>query len=62
MTPADLKDWREKMGLSQEAAAALLGYASRAHYTRMELGKQPIPPLLPMALAAHFHRLKPWPE
>lgn len=62
ITPADLRIWRERMGLSQQEAAALLGYSSRAHYTRMETGDQPIPPLMAMACAAHFHRLKPWPD
>lgn len=52
MTPADLRKWREVMGLSQKSAAALLGYGSRAHYARMEIGQQAIPPLLAMACSA----------
>lgn len=60
MTPADLKNWRKIMGLTQKQASALLGY-TRPHYAHMEAGSVPIHPLLPMALIAHYHRLEPWP-
>lgn len=37
MTPNDLKQWRERLGLTQEQAAALLG-VSRPTYQRYEYG------------------------
>lgn len=62
MTPEDLKEWRAVMGLkTQQDAAELLGY-NRPYYAEFESGKRPIPENVALVCAAHFHRIKPWPE
>jgi len=44
----DLKGWRVSLGLTQEAAAALLG-VHRVTYTRWETGAQMPPKVISMA-------------
>lgn len=66
MKPADLSAWREKMRLTQEEAASLLGY-SRTHYVKMESGhsegkKAFESPQLALACAAIYRGIEPWPE
>lgn len=61
MTPEALRQWRAVLGLTQAEAADLLGY-TRTHYAHMESGSVAIHPLLPMACAAHYRDLDPWPD
>ena len=44
----DLKGWRRSLGLTQEAAATLLG-VHRVTYTRWETGAQEAPKLIGLA-------------
>lgn len=61
MTPDDLISWRTSEGLSQAEAAEVLGY-SRGYYVEFEKGRRPLPVMLPMFLAARYHRIRPYPE
>lgn len=56
----DLEDWREKMTLSKSDAAKTLGL-SRQHYSQITSGARDIPHWMPLACAALYHRIKPWP-
>jgi transcriptional regulator with XRE-family HTH domain len=49
MTPAKLRVWREKSGLTQAKAAELAGVTIR-HWQRWEAGDVPIPQWLPDVL------------
>jgi DNA-binding transcriptional regulator YiaG len=51
MTPETLKHWRERLSLSQVAAAATLG-CCRKTYQNWERGRTKIPGHLVLALAA----------
>jgi transcriptional regulator with XRE-family HTH domain len=44
----DLKQWREKQGLSQSACAKLLGYSNRSAICRYERGHAGVPVRLQM--------------
>lgn len=46
MTAKELKEWRQKKGLSQTQLATLLGYKSYHTILRYETGKIPIPELV----------------
>jgi transcriptional regulator with XRE-family HTH domain len=49
MTGIELRAWRKRRRLSQEALAQLLGI-TRVTVARWELGIRSIPPFLPLAL------------
>ena len=51
MTPADLRAWRSRLGLSQIRAAALLGVHA-VTLCRWERGRAPMPPMLRLACQA----------
>lgn len=71
MSPDDVKAWRERLGLTQKAAAEALGL-SYPHYRRLEAGMRfdqlDKPPPRPtktvrLAMAALAKGLKdPWPD
>jgi len=51
MTPRQLTNWRKRLGLSQAAAAKLMGISLRT-YTRYERGEWPVPKLVELACEA----------
>ena len=57
MTGQELKEWRHKVGLSQEELGRLLGVA-RFSVSRWEREARAIPSFLPLALEALENRLK----
>ena len=57
MTGIQFREWRRKLGLSQEAAARVLGI-SRATVVRWERGDWPIPPMAVMAVEHLSERLR----
>jgi DNA-binding transcriptional regulator YiaG len=57
MTGQELKEWRRRMGLSQEQLGRLLGVA-RFSVSRWEIGTRAIPSFLPLALEALENRMK----
>lgn len=59
MTPADLKAWREHLGLSQKAAAEALGLSPRA-ILYYEQGERSIPLHMALACAAIVHGIAPY--
>jgi transcriptional regulator with XRE-family HTH domain len=61
MKAEDLKKWRETMGFTQEKAAEVLGY-QRPYYADFERGVRNIPFLVPIACAAIWLGIKPWPD
>lgn len=61
MTPADIKAFRKGAGLSQAALAELLG-RHRNSVQEWESGRHAPPPELSLALAAIYHKIRPWPE
>lgn len=50
MTPAELKTWRARRGLSQKELARLLGHPSSKRIEAWEQGANPIDPMLTLAL------------
>lgn len=48
MTPADLRDWRKRLGLTQMEAAGILN-RTRETIVQYERGRQPIPPEIALA-------------
>jgi len=58
MTPAELKVWRHRHGLSQSELASLLGHPSSKRIEAWEQGANPIDPMLPLALCEVERRLK----
>lgn len=57
MTGQELKEWRRKLGLSQEELAQCLGVI-RITITRWETSVRGIPPFLPLALETLENRFK----
>ena len=57
MNGQELKAWRQKRQLTQEALAKLLG-VHRVTIAKWEAETRGIPPFLPLALDALEHRLK----
>jgi DNA-binding transcriptional regulator YiaG len=57
MNGQELKAWRQKWRLTQEALAGLLG-VHRVTVAKWETGDRGIPPLLHLALEALEHRMK----
>lgn len=60
MTPADLRDWRKHLHLTQTAAAETLG-CSRRSIINWEQGK-PIPRYIALACRAIANQMRPWGE
>jgi len=58
MTPAELKAWRTRRGLSQLRLAVLLG-VSGLSVSRWERADRPIPPWLHLALDGLIHNAHP---
>ncbi len=50
MTGKDLRDWRDRFGLSQKAAAAAIGCSTRFIQTREAEPDKPCPGWLAMAI------------
>lgn len=61
MTPADLRAWQARMGMSQRSAAEALGI-THATYSAMVLGKSGINLRTALACAALAAGLRPWDE
>jgi transcriptional regulator with XRE-family HTH domain len=59
MTAEELKKWRDKLRLSQIAAAAILGISRRGYQT-YENGSRPIPKTVALAVAAVQFDLPPY--
>lgn len=51
MTPATLKAWRQRLGMSQQKAAGALGISKR-QYQNYEWGRAAIPRAIELACAA----------
>ena len=51
MTPAALIAWRERLGLTQQAAADSLGCSKRSIHS-YETGKAPVPKIIALAAAS----------
>jgi|DEB0MinimDraft_3_1074331.scaffolds.fasta_scaffold91004_2 predicted transcriptional regulator len=68
MTGPELTQWRSEMRLSKREAASLLGISPET-IAVYEAGKRrdgkpvrDIPAYIPLACAALYHRLSPWPK
>jgi transcriptional regulator with XRE-family HTH domain len=63
MTATQLKEKREKLGLSQDELSRMLGYHHRSSVSRLENGERIITPRIEMAVKtiidAYYHRAKP---
>lgn len=59
MTADELKQWRERLHLSQAAAADLIGCSRRA-YQNYEAGKSAIPKSIALAVSAVLFNLPPY--
>lgn len=62
MTPVDFKEWRAEMGFrSQKQAAEALGVHEKT-VRNWETGVAPISLTVRLAMAALFHKMRPWDE
>jgi len=59
MTAADIRAWRARLGMSQQAAADALGVHQNS-IRAWEQGKQPIDRRTALACAAVYHKVEPW--
>lgn len=59
MTPHRLRAWREKLGITQQQAADMLGVTRRT-VVKWESGEAPISPTIQMALAHLWQRPRIW--
>jgi len=63
MTPAQFKEAREKLGLTQTQAANMLGYGAYTRISEIESGKRPIMPHVVRLMGAYLAGYRPddWP-
>lgn len=64
MTPDQIKDARQSLGLSQEDMARMMGYRSKSRLSEIERGKKPISDAATRLLAAYMSGYRPedWPK
>ena len=62
MTPADFKQARQSLGLSQEQAAQVLGYGAKTRISEIE-ARDAVPPQAARLMAAYLRGYRPedWP-
>jgi transcriptional regulator with XRE-family HTH domain len=61
MTPADLTQWRDTLGISRAEACRRLGIAPNT-WTAYQTGRVVIPRYIALACAALIRGLEPWPN
>lgn len=61
MTPTDLTNWRNTLGISRAEACRRLGISPN-YWTKLQEGRVPIPRYIALACAALVRGIAPWPE